>query len=599
MRTLKRALSVLLVVTASLPLSALDSEPAVSFGHKETIESRITGEKRQVLVYMPDVPQGTKVPVLVVLDGEYLFPTATTLVRNLTGAGRLPAMAVVGVTNTNRGRDMNPGFQGEEFASDDAAARFIAYLCDEMLPFLEQKYPLSNYRALAGLSNGGLFLMYAFAQRPNAFQAHIIMSPASGDDRILPLFARSLARPGLGTHFLFLSNGDEEADIVLGATRLAKTIEDTRPPSLTYHYEYLPGETHASVATKSLYRALELLGQPDPVWPAGPAMYLTEMQRRDRAWTRLFGSYYAAPSLAGPGPKGPPPVPIARPLLDCLAASGRDGLAPFWSSVRNEYAPYFRLDPLDLKNLAAYLESQARKEDAAALRSLPAFPSPSKDDALNNYGSAIDLERGLAARIVMDGNPRDLANAASQFKIQGALPTTGRDGKENGAYRFDGKSNISVTGNPALQSAGSLTVSAWIRPRVPTAYAAWISQVRSAGWGSKWRVGFGASPNSQWGPTILATRWFDYWKNGDELPVGKWVHTVAVFDQTLATLKLYRDGKIAKEFYGIPAWESSTGPLLIGLQRDDGISYIGDVGEVRIYNRTLSAQEVTALYSAR
>ena len=162
----------------------------------------------------------------------------------------------------------------------------------------------------------------------------------------------------------------------------------------------------------------------------------------------------------------------------------------------------------------------------------------------------MDLKRGLAAQIVMDGNLRDLTNPTTQFKIQGALPIPDRNGKQNGAYSFDGKSSISVRGNPTLQTAGSLTVSTWIRPRLPTAYAAWVSHVRSVGWGSKWRVRFGSSPTSQWGPTILAERWFDYWKNGDELPPGKWAHIASVFDQTLGTLKVYRDGKLAKEFYG-------------------------------------------------
>ncbi len=595
MRKLRMVSLALLVLISGTCVAPSQTEPAVSYGHKEYIESKATGEKRQILVSMPDVPQGTKVPVLVVLDAEFTFQTATTLVRNLTGAGRLPAMAVVGVTNTNRGRDMNPGFQGEEFASGDAAARFLSYICDELMPYLEQKYPISKYRAFAGISNGGIFLTYAFAQRPEAFQAHIILSPGSGDEGMLPLFARSLARPGLGPHFLFLSNGDEEADIVLGATRLAKTIEDTAPPSVTYRYEYFPGETHMSVLTKSLDRALELLGQPDPVWPTGPAMYLTEAQRRERAWTRRFGPHYAAAFLTQQ--KAPPPVSVARPLLDCLAASGREGLPDFWSSVPEEYAPYFRIDPVDLNNLLAWLDSQGRSEDAAALRKLPGFPANAKAEVLNNYGSEVDLKKGLAAHIVMDGGLRDLANSATQFKIQGAVPIADRNGKKDAAYSFDGKSNISVTGNAALQVAGSLTVSTWIRPRVPTAYAAWVSQPRSVGWGSKWRVGFGSSPNSQWGPTIMATRWFDYWKNGDELSAGKWVHIVAVFDQTLATLKLYRDGKLAKELYGIAAWEPSTGPLLIGLQRDEGISYIGDVGEIRIYNRTLNAAEVSALYN--
>jgi hypothetical protein len=39
--------------------------------------------------------------------------------------------------------------------------------------------------------------------------------------------------------------------------------------------------------------------------------------------------------------------------------------------------------------------------------------------------------------------------------------------------------------------------------------------------------------------------------------------------------------------------------LLIGLQRDDGIFYIGDVGEIRICNRTLNAAEASALYGEK
>src|ERR1700756_2757281 len=34
----------------------------------------------------------------------------------------------------------------------------------------------------------------------------------------------------------------------------------------------------------------------------------------------------------------------------------------------------------------------------------------------------------------------------------------------------------------------------------------------------------------KWGATTLATRWTDYWVNGEGLPVDRWVHTAAVFD---------------------------------------------------------------------
>lgn len=111
-------------------------------------------------------------------------------------------------------------------------------------------------------------------------------------------------------------------------------------------------------------------------------------------------------------------------------------------------------------------------------------------------------------------------------------------------------------------------------------------------------MGFGASPASQWGPTILTSRWADYWTNGNSIPVDIWVHVVSVFDQTLGTLKLYQDGKLVKEFYGLAQWAASTGTLLLGVQRDDGIFFNGDVGEIRIYNRTLNDAEVARLFNA-
>jgi hypothetical protein len=112
----------------------------------------------------------------------------------------------------------------------------------------------------------------------------------------------------------------------------------------------------------------------------------------------------------------------------------------------------------------------------------------------------VDLLAGLAAHIVMDGGIRDLAHAATEIDIQNAVPCPGRRGQAHGAYRFDGKtSQIQISGNPALGAAGSLTMSAWIRPRVPAVYAAWAAQTHSRGRWSRWRLGFGTADAAEWG----------------------------------------------------------------------------------------------------
>jgi len=239
------------------------------------------------------------------------------------------------------------------------------------------------------------------------------------------------------------------------------------------------------------------------------------------------------------------------------------------------------------------LESQGRKDDAARLRSLPGFETHGLMG--NNYGSGIDLNKGLVAYLPLEGSPIDVCHPNAKPNVHGAVAASDRHGRDGMAYRFNGQGAfIEIPGNPDLSTAGSISVSAWIRPHSPAAYTAWVSQVRSD-WGSQWRLGFGPNPATQWGATTLATRWTDYWVEGQALPVDRWVHTAAVFDQTLAVLHIYLDGKEVQTFTGLAPWCASKGPLLIGAQRDDGVFFNGDVSDVHVYRRALNAAEVTAL----
>lgn len=76
-----------------------------------------------------------------------------------------------------------------------------------------------------------------------------------------------------------------------------------------------------------------------------------------------------------------------------------------------------------------------------------------------------------------------------------------------------------------------------------------------------------------------------------------WVYVVATFDGT--TMKIYLNGKLDNsKVHGTPgAIIKSGNPLYIGWRpAKDHASWNGTIDEVRIYNRTLSADEVRALY---
>jgi hypothetical protein len=64
-------------------------------------------------------------------------------------------------------------------------------------------------------------------------------------------------------------------------------------------------------------------------------------------------------------------------------------------------------------------------------------------------------------------------------------------------------------------------------------------------------------------------------------------------------LHICLNGSEVQSFSGLAPWCASQGPLLFGAQRDDGLFFEGDVGEVRVYRRALNAAEVAALSKAR
>jgi Concanavalin A-like lectin/glucanases superfamily len=280
-------------------------------------------------------------------------------------------------------------------------------------------------------------------------------------------------------------------------------------------------------------------------------------------------------------------------MLDELSSPDATNLASYWGRLKTEYADDFRFDPVERQNLIAHLDAGGRKEDARRLRALPGF-APVEVSG-NNYGPSLNLSSGMVADLPLHGSPVDLCHPNATPAIHGAVPTPDRHDRPNMAYRFSGDSaSIEIPKNADYDNAGSISVTAWVRPHKPAAYSAWVSQVGPR-WGSQWRLGFGPNPATQWGATIFGTRWTDYWVSGDGLPVDMWTHTAAVFDQTLGELHLYVNGKEVRTLHDLGPWGASPGPILIGAQRDDGLFFNGDVGEVRVYRRTLNAAEVTAI----
>lgn len=146
-------------------------EVVIKAGIKDSIQSGILNEKRPLIVSLPEGYQtsGNSYPVLYVLDGNETGLLEAILVTRKLGA----QMILVAIPNTDRDRDMMPLSTPTYEVQEPGAANFLAFLESELIPHIEKKYRSTGERTIRGRSLSGLFVMYAFLEKPGLFDNYI------------------------------------------------------------------------------------------------------------------------------------------------------------------------------------------------------------------------------------------------------------------------------------------------------------------------------------------------------------------------------------------------------------------------------------------
>ncbi len=202
---------------------------------------------------------------------------------------------------------------------------------------------------------------------------------------------------------------------------------------------------------------------------------------------------------------------------------------------------------------------------------------------------------GLAAHWPLDGNANDASGNGNHGKVEGATLTSDRNGKANAAYHFDGSKcdAIRVPSSPSLKSITSVsTIAAWIKPERWD--NTWVN-VFSKG-EQKRQYGLFAKDSGTLymndsyrndSPDVSA-------KMPEGLKLGVWQHVAIVYDGSKAVA--YVNGKPGEPKSTSGQFVPNDEDFMLG--RDDYVdreNYWGDMDDVRIYNRALSASEIVAL----
>ncbi len=192
-----RTLAATILVLCLVAVTAAAAEP-ITIGEKVTIQSKILGEERTILISTPaNYARSTeRYPVLYMTDGDAHLTHTRGTVDFLSRNGLMPDLIIVGVVNTDRTRDLSPthwvppaeaGEPPPGPNTSGGADKFLDFFAKELFPYVESHYRTSPYRIFAGHSLGGLLALHIMVARPDLFNAFIAASPALTWDDDYPL----------------------------------------------------------------------------------------------------------------------------------------------------------------------------------------------------------------------------------------------------------------------------------------------------------------------------------------------------------------------------------------------------------------------------
>jgi len=249
----------------------------ITLGVTETMHSAVLGEDRTLNIYLPEgysPDDTTHYPVIYLLDGgvdeDFVHVAGLVQFSSQPWVARLQRSIVVGIGNTDRKRDMTfPAAiksDKDKLPTSGGSAKFISFLEQELQPYVQKHYKTNNSKTLIGESLAGLLAVQVLLEKPALFSRYIIISPSLwwNDGSLL----KHAMAPVTGKTSIYLAAGKEglapcDAPHVMevDANVLADKIESLNNKQVSFYFDYLPEETHATIAHQALMNAFRFFSR--------------------------------------------------------------------------------------------------------------------------------------------------------------------------------------------------------------------------------------------------------------------------------------------------------------------------------------------------
>ena len=176
----KHIFNILLFVFAINSLSSQNLDSLHVSRINDTITSKYLNEKRSLEIQLPRsyyVKSEKNYPLMIVLDGDYMFNIVAGSVDYLSYWGDIPENLVVGINQKNSRFDDSSVLDNITYTPISSTAAFYDFIINEIIPYFSENYRISNFRIIVGQERTANFANFFLLKQNPQIRGVISISP--------------------------------------------------------------------------------------------------------------------------------------------------------------------------------------------------------------------------------------------------------------------------------------------------------------------------------------------------------------------------------------------------------------------------------------
>ena len=225
----------------------------------ENFESDFLKDTRELKVQLPrnyNENLSKEYPLIIVLDGDYMFEAVSGSVDYLSYWGNIPESIIVGVNQINTRYDDCSVLDNIDFVPISSSANFYDFISEELIPYFDKNYRTTKFKVAVGHEATANFINYFLLNNKTSFSGFIAISPKFSynmENYLIERFDKIKTNV-----FYYLASSDRDFKSIDERTKeFSRNLNSSKNELISFKYKQYNNLTHYNLPIHSVSEGFE------------------------------------------------------------------------------------------------------------------------------------------------------------------------------------------------------------------------------------------------------------------------------------------------------------------------------------------------------